>query len=163
MVELLGACGRHAGLRARRICAARGEIGADAAISAQFALITWSAKEIHRIALAASKKRLEIAHTPADPAALGALEAMDVELKATPAAELDAPRGALAPAVRVADAGATIAPGDVGFKPIKSPLAKEGELTHAVASNSKNIAGMMKSKATAGYGGKMGSKGGGYL
>lgn len=141
--------------------AARGALGADAAISAQFALITWSATEIHRLALGAGKRRLEFAHTPADPAAFNVESGFEVELKHASSEELDQPRGALAVAARVADAGA-IAPADVGFKPVRSPLAKEGELTHAVAGNSKNLAGMAKNAKVAASG-KQGGMKGGYL
>ena len=105
-------------------------------------------------------RRLEFAHTPADPAAFN-VERFEVELKHAPPEELDQPRGALAVAARVADAGA-IAPADVGFKPVRSPLAKEGELTHAVAGNSKNLAGMAKNAKVAASG-KQGGMKGGYL
>ena len=40
--------------------AARGALGADAAISAQFALITWSATEIHRLALGGDGDEMQI-------------------------------------------------------------------------------------------------------
>ena len=63
--------------------------------------------------------------------------------------------------MRVADAAA-IAPADVGFKPVRSPLAKDGELTHAVAGNSKNLAGMAKNARVAASG-KQGGMKGGYL
>ena len=44
----------------------------------------------------------------------------------------------------------------------RSPLAKEGELTHAVAGNSKNLAGMAKNAKVAASG-KQGGMKGGYL
>ena len=106
-------------------------IVADEAVSAQFVLIGWSAVEIYRLAWAdAGVKAAELAHAPCDASAVSdALEAEAADFATL------APSAPLAPAPKVAVENVRAA--DVGFKPVRSPLAKDGELTHATKSEKR--------------------------
>ena len=113
-----------------RVVCAEG-VSADEAVSAQFVLIGWSAVEIYRLAWAdAGVKAAELAHAPCDASAVSdALEAEAADFATL------APSAPLAPAPKVAVENVRAA--DIGFKPVRSPLAKDGELTHATAASSR--------------------------
>ena len=116
--------------KAGRVACANGA-SADEAVSAQFVLIGWSALEIYRLAWAdAGAKAAELAHAPCDASAVSdALEAEAADFATL------APSAPLAPAPKVAVGNVRAA--DIGFKPVRSPLAKDGELTHATKSEKR--------------------------